>query len=266
MYGVDRLAQVNDTNSDYFLGDAIGSTRQLTDASGAITLAQRYDPFGNGVTSTGNATSIFGYTGEQTDSTGLVFLRARYYDPGMGRFLSHDSFPGYLNLPQSQNPYAYVLNNPILYTDPSGKSFEPWFDNTGSQLNNALNQAMQWIQGLGNWQCTEWGQLLMSGGAAAIAFMLKATVILNSYASNSREYVGEFLLGFLKEAYRVQLWFNPVPSVQRDVAIKGNEPTAMLLGRLLADILSAVLVAYEFAAVVGVGGTGVVECGTGVLC
>ncbi len=67
----------------------------------------------------------------------------------------------------------------------------------------------------------------------------------------------------MKEAYRVNFWFNPISGVQQDVAIKGNESVAMLLGRLLADILSAVLVAYEFT--VGVGGIlgGLAACGLG---
>ena len=62
------------------------------------------------------------YTGEQTDDdTGLVYLRARWYDPFTGRFTTRYSFRGFAAFPQTQNPYVYTNNNPINLTDPSGK-------------------------------------------------------------------------------------------------------------------------------------------------
>ena len=68
------------------------------------------------------------YTGEQNDiDTGLIYLRARWYDPATGRFTSRDPFRGIAGLPQSQHPYAYAHNNPINLTDPSGEFIEtPW--------------------------------------------------------------------------------------------------------------------------------------------
>jgi hypothetical protein len=51
----------------------------------------------------------------------LVFLRARYYDPGIGRFISKDPFPGVPSLPSTLHPYQYALNNPINLVDPSGE-------------------------------------------------------------------------------------------------------------------------------------------------
>ncbi|MDH5731534.1 MAG: RHS repeat-associated core domain-containing protein, partial [Gammaproteobacteria bacterium] len=63
----------------------------------------------------------YGYTGEQFDAdTGLLYLRARYYDPMLGRFISVDPYLGRLEVPESQNRVIYVHNNPLLYTDPSG--------------------------------------------------------------------------------------------------------------------------------------------------
>jgi hypothetical protein len=72
LYGIDRIAQSSISNSQstiqFFLGDALGSVRQLADSTGAVTLAKNYDPFGNVEASAGSGSSIFGYTGEQTES------------------------------------------------------------------------------------------------------------------------------------------------------------------------------------------------------
>ena len=59
-------------------------------------------------------------TGEPRDDSGLTYLRARYYNPGIGRFLSADPFPGFAGSPQSLNRYAYAGNNPVNRQDPSG--------------------------------------------------------------------------------------------------------------------------------------------------
>lgn len=61
------------------------------------------------------------YTGEQRDGdSSFYYLRARYYDPSIGRFLTGDPFRGWVASPHSQNPYAYVMNNPANLTDPTG--------------------------------------------------------------------------------------------------------------------------------------------------
>ena len=51
----------------------------------------------------------------------MYFMRARYYDPATGRFISRDPVEGAQTMPQSQNPYAYAMNNPINLSDPSGE-------------------------------------------------------------------------------------------------------------------------------------------------
>ncbi len=108
------------TVTDYFLADALGSVRQLTDAQGAVTLAKSYQPYGETLTSAGNGTSPFAFTGEQVDVSGLTYLRARYYSSGDGRFLTRDTWMGEYNRPLSLNRWGYVEGNPVNYTDPSG--------------------------------------------------------------------------------------------------------------------------------------------------
>ena len=102
VYGLGRISQIN-SETEYFLTDALGSVRQLTDGAGEITLAKSYQPYGEVLTSAGNSESPFAYTGEQTDSNGLTYLRARYYDSNDGRFLTKD--PSRLE----SNLYLYAM-------------------------------------------------------------------------------------------------------------------------------------------------------------
>jgi RHS repeat-associated protein len=88
----------------------------LTDAAGDVDTAWDYDVFGGVRNLTGSQPNDFSFAGEQVDgSTGLQYLRARYYDPEVGRFLSRDPVWG---------NYLYAWNNPLVLTDPSG--LDPW--------------------------------------------------------------------------------------------------------------------------------------------
>jgi hypothetical protein len=79
---------------EYLLPDALGSVRQIVDASGNVTLAESYEPYGTVLTSTGTASSIFGYAGEQADTyIKLRFLWARYLLPQPVSSLDTNSSP-----------------------------------------------------------------------------------------------------------------------------------------------------------------------------
>jgi RHS repeat-associated protein len=95
--------------------DHLGTTRALTDASGSPTSNLTYDSFGN--VTVGSAATRYTYTGREVDAdTGLMYYRARWYDPNQGRFVSEDpiGFDGGINW------YVYVVNRPLSYTDPLG--------------------------------------------------------------------------------------------------------------------------------------------------
>ena len=121
-----RIAQQNTTGTDYFLADALGSVRQLTDESGAVTLAQSYTPYGEAYSSEGSEASSYGFTGEWRDSTGMIYLRARYYAPWDGRFTIRDAWGGDYEQPLTLNKWIYVGGNPIMLTDPSGECPPCW--------------------------------------------------------------------------------------------------------------------------------------------
>ncbi len=120
LYGAGRIAQYSATATEYFLGDALGSVRQLADGNGEVALAKSYQPFGETLSSAGDGESAFAFTGEAVDSTGLVYLRARYLDPAQGRFISRDTWEGDDSTPISYNRWLYGFGNPIKFGDPSG--------------------------------------------------------------------------------------------------------------------------------------------------
>ena len=110
------IEQVDASGAVQFLrGDLLGSTRVITDAAGDAVGSASYDAFGSPESQTGVA-SAFGYTGNWTDpDTGLVYLRARDYDPTTGQFLVVDPA-----VSSTGQPYAYAGNNPLLLSDPLG--------------------------------------------------------------------------------------------------------------------------------------------------
>ncbi len=107
----------------YYHSDHLGSSRVLSSTFGYPVWQGTYLPFGQewNPQSTVNA---YKFTGKERDSeTGLDYFGARYYGSTMGRFLSVDPLLSTLRPenPQTLNRYAYTLNNPLRYTDPTGK-------------------------------------------------------------------------------------------------------------------------------------------------
>jgi RHS repeat-associated protein len=100
----------------YFVPDHLGTTRALSDASGNLAGSFGYESFGN--LTSGSASTRYSFTGREADSeTGLLYYRARWYDPQQGRFISQDPL-GFIR--RDQNLYVYVRNNPLRYVDPEG--------------------------------------------------------------------------------------------------------------------------------------------------
>ena len=120
--GTRPLAEYEAATWEYLLPDPLGSVRQIADTDGNVTLLKSYEPYGSVLSSQGNAASVFGYAGEQIDATGLIFLRARYYQARWGLFLSRDPVSGNVMRPGSMNGWGYAEGNPVLFVDPAGKA------------------------------------------------------------------------------------------------------------------------------------------------
>lgn len=108
---------------EYLHNNILGSTLMGTDASATTKWQQQYKPYGSELMpNTGRTNTHLGYTGKPHDNvTGLSYYGARYYSPGIGRFLSMDPAPVDASNPMSFNRYAYANDNPYRYTDPTGK-------------------------------------------------------------------------------------------------------------------------------------------------
>ena len=120
--GDDLISQLRAAAMSYYHFDGNGSTRLLTDAGGASTDTYTYDAFGRQLASTGATVNRYRFNGQQLDSeTSLYYLRARYYSPAMGRFLTLDPIAGNEFDPSSLHKYVYANNDPINMSDPSGQ-------------------------------------------------------------------------------------------------------------------------------------------------
>lgn len=121
-YGISRLAEVLPKSLGFYLYDYPDrNVIAVIDANQKITNKYQYGSFGCTQKSLAESTNDFLYAGEAyEEETGLIYLRNRYYDPELGRFISADAEFGTKTNPQSLNPYTYVNNNPLNYIDPAG--------------------------------------------------------------------------------------------------------------------------------------------------
>ncbi|WP_340199036.1 FG-GAP-like repeat-containing protein [Ascidiimonas sp. W6] len=129
-----RSEQTGTTSQSYLYlqRDYLGSIIGITDKNGAFKEKRHFDAWGNLVKLTnGSGTNLSafgildrGYTGhEHLQGVKLVHMNGRLYDPVLHRFIQPDNFVQNPYNTQNFNRYGYVLNNPLMYTDPSGEFF-----------------------------------------------------------------------------------------------------------------------------------------------
>ena len=105
----------------YYQFNAHGDVVSLTDSSGSVVNSYTYDPWGSHLTRSETVSNPFRYAGYRFDEeAGLYYLRRRFYNPELKRFITKDKYRGYIGDPKSLNLYVYVQNNPTKWIDQSG--------------------------------------------------------------------------------------------------------------------------------------------------
>ncbi len=111
----------------FYHNDTLGSPVAVTDINGNIVWRADYEPFGNVATLTETLPNTHDFIGKERDAeTSLHYFGARFYDGGIGRFLSGDPIllrgrpDSALEIPQRMNMYVYATNNPYRFLDPDG--------------------------------------------------------------------------------------------------------------------------------------------------
>jgi RHS repeat-associated protein len=113
----EPLAMLRSGATNFYHADGLGSVTSLSNGSGSIAQTYTFDSFGNQTGSSGSLTNPFRYTARESDTeTGLYYYRARYYDPGTGRFLSEDP----IGFNAGSDFYTYVGNSSTNFLDPKG--------------------------------------------------------------------------------------------------------------------------------------------------
>lgn len=172
-YSAPIIAKSDGINTPIYLylhRDYQGTILAVTDANGALVEKRLFDAWGTiikvqdgaGNTLAGLTVLDRGYTGhEHLQSVGLINMNARLYDPILHRFLQVDNYIQDPTSTQNYNQYGYVLNNPLLYSDPSGNTYQDGKDCANCGSSNELSNGQQTLIGglistvVTNWD--EWG-------------------------------------------------------------------------------------------------------------
>ena len=178
LYGINLICSIAGTTTKYYLYNAHGDVVQLASSTGAVIKTYRYDAFGVEVSPDANDANPFRYCGQYFDKeTGTYYLRARYYDPEIGRFISQDGMEYAKDKdPLSLNLYTYCSGNPVMYDDPSGH----WINFVigavaGALVGGGVDMISQLIENGGNFDKVDWRSVGLSSLSGAASGLLAAT-------------------------------------------------------------------------------------------
>ena len=121
IYGAGLVSEQTDFTTLYYHYNNIGSTTEITDQTGAVIYDFQYGTYGELLSESHDIRFLYnGQLGVQTDRNGLYYMRARYYNTDIKRFINRDVVNGSIENSQSLNKYSYVQGNPVKLTDPFG--------------------------------------------------------------------------------------------------------------------------------------------------
>ncbi|BCO31665.1 hypothetical protein TspCOW1_17680 [Thiohalobacter sp. COW1] len=163
VHGQGLIALIEGDTAYTYHFDALGSTVAITDADEAIVNAYSYRPYGRVAERSETMDQPFTYVGQygvMEEAAGLYYMRARYYDAEVGRFISEDpiGFEGGLNL------YAYVGGNPINAVDPSGE-----VGIFGAIVGGGMEVGLQLALNGGDWTEIGWEDVAVSAAVGAVS-------------------------------------------------------------------------------------------------
>ena len=146
--GSELIARSGDSESArtyyHYASDEMGSTTHIVDEQGNVQNRYAYDAWGKIEVKEEAVPNRFTYYGQQIDPiTQQYYLRARFYNPVIGRFTQEDTYRG-----DGLNLYAYCHSNPIYYTDPSGFSTPRVVHSNNPEVMDILQSTTQFLQGV----------------------------------------------------------------------------------------------------------------------
>ncbi len=161
--GMQTLLSMKRGGAQYvYHRDHLESVIQITDADGQIVNEYQYDSYGNILSTNENVANPFLYTGGQFDpESGLYYLKKRYYDPALGRFLQEDP----LYIASGYNFYLYVKNNPVCHSDPDGLFLVGGLAGAGINL---AGQGVNYLTDDKNQQEFSWGSFAFDTGLGIV--------------------------------------------------------------------------------------------------
>jgi RHS repeat-associated protein len=137
VYGSSMISATSGEFQNFYQFDGLGSVATVTDSDGNLMVNYTYEPWGTLLNSMDPlmGQNKYKFIGDAVDpDTGLIFLRARYYDPALARFISRDPLSSKPGLTPNGSSYQYAASNPLRNSDPSGLVPQDTSTSTGTNL------------------------------------------------------------------------------------------------------------------------------------
>lgn len=195
-YGIGRLASTSSSATSFFLNDGRGSVVQTTNAQGDATSWKSYSAFGQ-IESSSDLGELpsYGYNAEeQHPTTGLTYLRFRYYEASTSTFGVQDTYLGNIFSPLTLNRYLYCLSNPVNYVDPTGHvSLSGIWNGVKNVASSAIKKVSGFLSNVGKTLTSaarKASKIIEKGIAKAkmgiSLLMLKAGMTVNSFINKAK--------------------------------------------------------------------------------